>query len=75
MRWCRRKRGAHMALSLERLEALDGEDGCSGLGCRRRRGRWRRWRGFWAGRRVCGSRANTDKADEHGLHRQVRAWS
>ena len=24
MRWCRRKRGAHMALSLERLEALTG---------------------------------------------------
>ena len=24
MRWCRRKRGAHLALSLERLEALCG---------------------------------------------------
>ena len=53
------KRGAHMALSLERLEALvrAAAGGCSGSGFRRRRGRWRRWRGFWAERR----RSETDR--------------
>ena len=41
------KRGAHLALSLERLEQLAGRR-CSGSACPRRSGRWRRWPGSWA---------------------------
>ena len=54
------KRGAHLALSLERLDALRGarrpgaagqrrRPGASGSGCRRPSGRPRRWRRSWAG--------------------------
>jgi Lhr-like helicase len=50
------KRGAHLALSLERLERIvkpgrrsPGEGAlCSGLDCRRRSGRWMKWRDFSA---------------------------
>ena len=42
------KRGAHLALSLERLAAPLRTSRRSGSACRRRSVRWRRWRGFWA---------------------------
>ena len=41
------KRGAHLALTLERLQALTASR-CSASGFRRRSGRWRRSRGFSA---------------------------
>ncbi len=50
------KRGAHLALSLERLDALRAQatarrrPGASASGCRRRCGRPRRWPRSWAGR-------------------------
>ncbi len=52
------KRGAHLALSLERLEALLRRGRCSASACRRRSGRSTRSRGFSAApsRRAVGSR-------------------
>ena len=51
------KRGAHLALSLERLEELAAPRGCSASACRRRSGRSTRWRASWAARRAQGPRA------------------
>ena len=63
------KRGAHLALTLERLDALAQEQNggarCSGSGCRRRRTRWRRSGASWSARgadaasstRACASRS------------------
>ena len=48
------KRGAHLALTLERLSAGGRAPTCSGSGCRRRRTRSRRSGGSWSGpRRSC----------------------
>ena len=57
------KRGAHLALSLERLEALVRASGgrrCSGSACRPRSGRSRKWRGSSAAR--TGARAAASEA-------------
>ena len=42
------KRGAHLALSLERLAALVRRAGCCASDCRRRKSRSRRSRAFWS---------------------------
>ena len=44
------KRGSHLALSLERLEAF-ADARCSASDCRRRSVRWKKWRTFWAARK------------------------
>ena len=48
-RWCPTKRGAHLALSLERLEELAATGRCSASGSRRRSGRSTKWRGSSGG--------------------------
>ncbi len=74
------KRGAHLALSLERLEALRAADAtkraaaawrrlrrCSASACRRRSGRSTRWRAFSAApRRGRRSAARSAKKRAHG---------
>ena len=42
------KRGAHLALTLERLEEQAERRRCSGSACRRRRTRWRRSAASWS---------------------------
>ena len=49
------KRGAHLALSLERLEALTASP-CSASASRQRSVRSKRWRGFWAEKSEQGSK-------------------
>jgi ATP-dependent Lhr-like helicase len=46
------RRGAHLALSLERLAAASPRGRCSASACRRRRSRSRRSRASWSARRA-----------------------
>ena len=71
------KRGAHMALSLERLERIVARAAAARSGCPRRSGRWTKSRGFWVARaqavRFDSARREGDEGTKAGDEAQRRA--
>ena len=63
------KRGAHLALSLERLERIVAQAAAADWACRRRSGRWTRSRGISAGA------TKTSRPQDHEDHEDLKTPS